>query len=85
MVTMFFNILIAILIALVIYVVFAGALRKFWVGPPSKPHPEDLETVNLSYRCGVCGAEVTMTAVPQGEILEAPRHCKEDMNLTTSN
>lgn len=68
-----------------LYVVLAGALRKFWMGPPSEPDPESLEKVNLAYRCSVCGAEVTMTVAPQGDVLDAPRHCKEDMYLTTSN
>ena len=31
--------------------------------------------------CSVCGTEVTMTSAPEDEIPNAPRHCREDMNL----
>ena len=77
------QILIGIAIALVIYVTLAGALRKFWMGPPAEPDPETLEKVDIAYRCAVCGAEVTMTVAPQGDVLDAPRHCKEDMIIVT--
>ena len=34
--------------------------------------------VDQDYRCTVCGAELTMTAVNVGED-NPPRHCREDM------
>jgi hypothetical protein len=53
-------------------------------GPPDEPDLESLRPVDYRYRCGVCGAEVTMTAAPEDEAAEAPdppRHCREDMTL----
>ena len=58
-------------------------LRKFHVAPPAEPDPEDIQPVDLQFRCIVCGAEVTMTAA-QGEDPEAPRHCREDMVLVVA-
>jgi hypothetical protein len=65
--------------ALVIYVIAAGMIRSFNTEPPGEPDPGELHPVDLRYRCIVCGAEVTMTAAQEGETIEAPRHCREDM------
>lgn len=78
-------IIIAIVIAFLVYVGLAGALRKFWISPPAEPDPANIKPVDFKYRCGVCGAEVTMTMAPTEEELSAPRHCREDMILTTSD
>jgi hypothetical protein len=68
------------LIALVaIYVIGAGMVAKFKVPPPAEPDPDTVVAVDLRFRCVVCGAEVTMTAAQEGEEIEAPRHCREDM------
>ena len=72
------RIVLGIAVALTIYVIGAGMLRKFHVAPPEEPDPDDIKPVNLKFRCIVCGAEVTMTAA-QGDDPEAPRHCREDM------
>ena len=61
-----------------IYVIGASMLRKFKLAPPPEPDPDDIQPVNLRFRCAVCGAEVTMTAA-QGDEPDAPRHCREDM------
>jgi len=74
------RIVLGIAVALTIYVIGAGMLRKFHVAPPEEPDPDDIKPVNLKFRCIVCGAEVTMTAA-QGDDPEAPRHCREDMVL----
>jgi hypothetical protein len=74
------RIVVALAVGLVIYLIGASMLRKFWVAPPAEPDPDDIKPVNLHYRCIVCGAEVTMTAA-QGDDPEAPRHCREDMVL----
>ncbi len=50
--------------------------------PPDEPDLSTLVPVDYRYRCGVCGAEVTMTAAPgDEEEPDAPRHCREDMVL----
>lgn len=80
-----FSVLIGLALGVLFYIGFAGVLRKFWLAPPTEPDPENIIPVDLHFRCGVCGAEVTMTMAPNGEVPDAPRHCREDMNLTTSN
>jgi hypothetical protein len=70
---------VAAVAALVIYLVGAGALRKFKIPPEAEPDPERVVPVDVRYRCTVCGAEVTMTAAQAGDDPEAPRHCREDM------
>jgi hypothetical protein len=79
----FVAIVVAVLLAFVIYVGLAGALRKFWIAPPTEPDPDDIEPVDINFRCTICGAQVTMTMAPTGEIPEAPRHCREDMVIVT--
>ena len=74
------RIVVALAVGLVIYLIGASMLRKFWVAPPAEPDPDDVKPVNLKFRCTICGAEVTMTAA-QGDEPEAPRHCREDMVL----
>jgi hypothetical protein len=64
---------------LAIYLVGAGALRKFKIAPDSEPDPEQVVPVDARFRCIVCGAEVTMTSAQDADELEAPRHCREDM------
>jgi hypothetical protein len=46
--------------------------------PPDEVNPDDVVTVDQDYRCSVCGAEVTMTAVNVADD-HPPRHCREDM------
>jgi hypothetical protein len=70
---------VAIVAMLVIYLIGAGMLRKFKIPPDSEPDPEQVVAVNARFRCVVCGAEVTMTAAQDAEELDAPRHCREDM------
>jgi len=68
----------AVVAAVVIYVVGAAVLKKFKIAPPEEPDPADLRPVDARFRCTVCGAEVTMTVSASAEP-EAPRHCREDM------
>jgi len=75
------RIVLAVAVALVVYVIGASMLRKFHVAPPEEPDPEDIQPVDLHFRCIVCGAEVTMTAAQEAP--EPPRHCREDMVLVT--
>ena len=72
------RIVLGIAVALTVYVMGAGMLRKFHVAPPEEPDPDDIKPVNLRFRCIVCGTQVTMTAA-QGDDPEPPRHCREDM------
>jgi len=78
-----FRIVLAVAAAVTIYLIGAAIIRKFHIDPPPEPDPEDVRPVDLRYRCGVCGAEVTMTASSE-EDPTAPRHCREDMELVSS-
>ena len=73
------RVVVALVGALLIYVIGAGILRKFKIAPGEEVDPDQVVPVNLRFRCIVCGAEVTMTAAQQGEEVAAPRHCREDM------
>ena len=53
--------------------------------PPGRARDRPLRKVDYRYRCTVCGTEVTMTAAPEDEIPNAPRHCREDMNLVVES
>ncbi len=46
--------------------------------PPPEVDPTDVVAVDQDYRCGVCGAEVTLRAVNPAED-KPPRHCREEM------
>jgi hypothetical protein len=70
---------VAVMAMLAIYLIGAGMVGKFKIPPDSEPDPEQVVAVNARFRCVVCGAEVTMTAAQDAEELDAPRHCREDM------
>ena len=73
--------MIAVAVALAIYLAGAAVVRSFTVSPPAEPDQESLRPVHFRFRCIVCGTEVTMTSAPDGELPNAPRHCREDMTL----
>jgi len=76
------RIVIAVVAALVIYLLAVKVIRSMLrPPPPDEPDVSLLRPVDYRYRCMVCGAEVTMTAAPGEEDPEAPRHCREDMVL----
>jgi len=62
------------------YLIWRGSLAviRMLSTPPVEVDPEDVVTVDQGYRCTVCGAELTMTAVNPAED-KPPRHCREDM------
>jgi hypothetical protein len=62
------------------YLIWRGSMAviRMLSTPPAEVDPEDVVIVDQDYRCTVCGAELTMTAVNiQDET--PPRHCREDM------
>jgi hypothetical protein len=69
---------IALVAALLIYLIGAAMIRKLKVDPEPEPDPADVRPLDLRFRCVVCGAEVVMTAA-QDDDPEPPRHCREDM------
>jgi len=74
------NIVIAGAVGIVILIVGIWALRFFVQAPPAPPPTGELRKVSITYRCGICGAEVRMTVAPT-EDPEPPRHCLEEMML----
>jgi hypothetical protein len=85
-VPLFARILVALAIALVLYLLAVRLVRALMrPGPPEEPDPTTLRPVDYRYRCGVCGAEVTMTAAPGEDAPEPPRHCREDMSLVAGS
>jgi hypothetical protein len=79
------KIVVAVAAIVVLYLLGAGMVRSFNGEPPfaQPPEPGELKPVDLRFRCIVCGALVTMTAAPDGDVPEAPRHCREDMQLVS--
>jgi hypothetical protein len=76
-----FKIVVAISVALTLYLLAAAAVRTFTRLPPPEPDEILMRPVNYRYRCTVCGTEVVMTSAPDGDVPDAPRHCREDMSL----
>ena len=79
MLGLLFNVLIAVVIAFVVWRVGIFILRSI-AHPPEPPVEGELRKVNLRYRCSICGAEVKMVQASE-ELPEPPRHCMEDMDL----
>ena len=73
---------IALAVAVLLYLLAVRIIRTMMVPPPpEEPDLSKLAPVDYRYRCMVCGTEVTMTASPDAEAPDAPRHCREDMRL----
>lgn len=49
---------------------------------PEPPPPGELRKVKLTYRCSSCGAELRMS-LANDQVPEPPRHCADEMELTT--
>lgn len=77
------RLVIAILIAIVLVRIGLFILRSLATPIPEPPPSGELRRVNLRYRCALCGAEARITRAPD-QVPEPPRHCMEDMELTTS-
>ncbi len=74
------RILIAVAAALTMYLIGVRIVRVMLAPPPpDEPDLSALRPVDYRYRCMVCGTEVTMTASPEADAPDAPRHCREDM------
>lgn len=72
------QILIAVAIGVVIWVVSMKVLRMLST-PPPEVDPEDVvEVEDLDFRCTVCGTEVTLRVANVTET-SPPKHCREEM------
>ena len=70
--------LIAVAIGVTIFGASMWAIRMLATPPPPEPDRDDVVAVSASYRCVVCGMELTVTQA-QGDENEAPRHHREQM------
>ena len=77
-----FQIVVAIVIAAVVFKVGFAVLRGLARPLPPPPPAGEMRKVDLRYRCSICGAELKMTLAPDQDP-EPPRHCQEDMELVT--
>jgi hypothetical protein len=78
------KVVMALAAALFIYLIGARLIHNFsHTAPPPDPGETPLEDVDYRYRCVVCGAQAVLYAAPEGEVPEAPRHCREPMQLVT--
>ena len=70
--------IIAIVIGVVIWRVSMATIRML-ATPPPEIDPDDIVDTEQSYRCTICGTQVTMT-IANVEQQSPPRHCREDMD-----
>jgi hypothetical protein len=74
----------AVFAAVVLYLIGARSIRNFAKGePPPDPSEVELEDVDYRYSCIVCGAQAVLYSAPEGDVPDAPRHCREPMVLVT--
>jgi hypothetical protein len=76
------KVLAALFAAVVLYLIGARSIGNFSKSdPPPDPSEVPLEDVDYRYRCIVCGAQLVPFAAPEGDMPDAPRHCREPMVL----
>jgi len=54
------------------------AIRLLAMPPPPEPDPAEVVSVEVAYRCTVCGLGLTVTQAQMGD-MAAPKHCREEM------
>lgn len=64
-----------------IFAVALWAIRLLSMPGPEEADPEDVAEVAVDYKCTVCGLRLTVTHAQVDEEVEAPRHCREPMEL----
>jgi hypothetical protein len=74
---LWFDIVLAVLIGLTIWIGSVTVIRMLST-PPPEVDPDDIVIVDQDYKCTVCGAELTMRAVNPAED-KPPKHCREEM------
>ena len=74
------SLLIAFVMAFVIFKVGYALLASFGSPMPDPPPVGEMRRVKLTYRCPQCGMLLRVTQAPYQEIL-APRHCMDEMDL----
>ena len=70
--------LIAIAIGVGIMALGLWAVNLLATPPPPDPDPNDVQAVDQTFACTVCGMQLTVTFAQSGEVT-APKHCREEM------
>ena len=69
---------VAAAIGVTVFAVAIWAIRMLATPVPTEPDPDEIEDVEVPYRCTVCGLRLVVTHAQEGE-QKAPRHCREEM------
>ena len=67
-------------IGIVVWMTGRWAIKLLSQGGPDEPDPDDVIDVERTFRCTVCGMQLTVTHAHDADFA-APRHCREDMEL----
>lgn len=70
----------ALAIAAVVWLTGRWAIKLLSQPGPVEPDPDDIVDVERTFRCTVCGMQLTVTHAQETDFA-APRHCREDMEL----
>jgi hypothetical protein len=70
--------LIAVAIGVAIMALGYWVVSLLATPPPPDPDPDDLEAVDQTFLCAVCGMQLTVNYAQGGDIA-APKHCREEM------
>ncbi len=71
---------VALAVAMGLVILFLGrwGIRLLATPAPEEVDPDDVIDVTAHFICTVCGLRLTVTHA-QGEEVDAPRHCREEM------
>jgi hypothetical protein len=75
-----FSVLVALVMAFVIFKVGYALLASFSSPMPAPPPAGEMRRVKVRYRCPQCGMELRITQAPD-EVVLPPRHCMDEMDL----
>ena len=72
------QVVVAVAMGLVILFIGRWGIRLLATPAPEDIDPDDVIDVEAPFICTVCGLRLTVTHA-QGEDVDAPRHCREQM------